>query len=95
MPILRTILRPFDPAFRAARERAMDHLRGAHAGWRVTNALLRAEEPERHVFAVFYADDGPLRVPGRYRLVAVSRLNGTAEELPLSPDSPYWIRGYK
>ncbi|MDH4113848.1 MAG: hypothetical protein OEU89_00125 [Burkholderiaceae bacterium] len=66
-----------------------------HPGWRVTNVILRAEEPDRYVFALFYDDGGPPVVPGRYRIVAVDKPNGIVRELPLSPDSPYWITGYK
>ena len=83
------------PALRAARERAEAHLRLSHPGWRVTNARLRADEPNRYIFVLFYDDGGPPVVPGRYRVVAVCKDDGAVRELPLSPESPYWIRGYK
>ena len=93
--MLRSLLRHFDPTFRIARKSASEHIRRVHPTWHVTNARLRVEESGRYVFAVFYADGGPRVVPGRYRIVAVDKSDGTVHELPLSPDSPYWIRGYK
>lgn len=93
--LLRSLLRRIDPAFRSACERATEHLCTAHPGWCVTNAILRAEEPDRYVFALFYKDGGLPVVPGRYRIVAVDKHDASVSELPLSTDSPYWIRGYK
>lgn len=95
MPFLRRFTRAFDPAFRAAREKAIGHIRSGHPDWRVVNVAVRAEEPVRFVFAVFYQEPGVQVVPGRYTIVAVGRLSGSVEDLPLSPQSPYWIRDLK
>jgi hypothetical protein len=73
----------------------MEHLRGSHPICTVTNAMLRAEEQDRYVFAVFYRQAGPPVVPPRYALVAVGRECSTVEALDTSPTSPYWIRGRK
>lgn len=95
MSLLRLFTRAFDPEFRAAREKAIGHIRAGHLDWRVVNAAVRAEEPDRFVFAVFYQESGLRVVPGRYAIVAVGRRNGSVEDLPLSPQSPYRIRGLK
>jgi len=58
----------------------------------VTNAVVRAEEPGRYVFAVLYRDPVAIVVPTRYVLLAVGRDTGTVEALDTSPASPYWIR---
>jgi hypothetical protein len=84
-----------DPQREAAQARALDHVRALHPSWTVTNGLLRAEEPDRWVFAVCYAEPGVRVVPGRYLLVAVARQGDLTETLETSPRSPYWIRGLK
>lgn len=87
--------RYFDPKIRAARCRAIEYVRAHNPNLLVTNARLRAEEPSRYVFAVFYRDPDLRVVPGRYKLIAMARDGDGIEELNSSPDSPYWIRGLK
>ncbi len=85
---MRWLTRRFDAGFKAARARWLAHLRrDMPAAW-VTNASLRAEEPGRYVFAVFFGDPEVPDVPGRYRLVAVDRAGHTVEDLETTPDSP-------
>ena len=95
MSLFRLPFRRSDPALSAARERAEAHLCRSQPEWQITNARLRADEPDRYVFALFYADGGPPVVPGRYRIVAVGKQDGSVRELPLSQDLPYRIRGYR
>ena len=73
----------------------MEFVEASHQSLSVTNARLRAEEPSRYVFAVFYQEPGVRVAPGRYKLVAVNRTGAEIEELPASPGSPYWIGGLK
>ncbi|MCA9610889.1 MAG: hypothetical protein KC619_35085 [Myxococcales bacterium] len=88
--------RPFgSPELRRARERALEHVRGAHPEVSLGSAKLRAEEPDRFVFAVFYREGDQHVVPGAYRIIAVDRGEGATEELPCTPSSPYWVRGLK
>ena len=87
--------RYFDPKIKAAGCRAIEYLRARKPDHAVTNALLRAEEPSRYVFAVFYGDPNLPVVPGCYAIVAVARVGDGIEELNTSPDSRYWIRGLK
>ena len=56
---------------------------------------LRASEAERFVVAVFYSDSDLPSRPSPYKLYSVARDLAKAEELPCTPDSPYWIRGRK
>lgn len=95
MSLLRLFTRAFDPEFRAAREKAIGHIRAGHLDWRVgkCSRSRRGAGPLR--VAVFYREPGLQVVPGRYTIVAVGRRSGSVEDLPLSPQSPYWIRGLK
>ena len=79
----------------AARQRAMRAVAAARPSHTVTDAVLRAEEEERWVYAVFHHAPGPRGRPGAYALVAVSRDGDAVTELDLHPDSPYWIHGRK
>lgn len=85
----------FDPTFKAARLRAIEHVRRSHPDYVVGSASLRADEPGRHVFAVGYRRDGHRTIPDPYLIVAVPKHVGEVEELVLTPQSPYWIRGRK
>jgi hypothetical protein len=89
------IERPSDADVRAAQRCAEQFVAASRPGCAITNTRLRAKEPSRHVFAVFYAEPGVMVVPGRYVLVAVSRAGGEVVELETSPASPYWMRGFK
>ncbi|MCA9623170.1 MAG: hypothetical protein KC731_29325 [Myxococcales bacterium] len=80
---------------RNARERALEHVRVQDPELSLGSARLRAEEPDRFVFAVFYRQADHRAVPCRFRIVAVPRDDGAAEELPCTPSSPYWVRGLK
>jgi hypothetical protein len=83
----------FDPQRRSARRRACSCLRSHCPNVTVEGARLRAAEPERWVFAVFYSDpDRPIR-PAPYKLIAVERDTGAVSMLDTSPDSPYWYHG--
>jgi hypothetical protein len=83
----------FDPRFKAARGLAMRYVVVRHPTWAVTDACLRAEEPTRYVFAVFYEAPNTQVLPGRYILIAVARHDDSVEQLDTSPESRYWIRG--
>jgi len=85
----------FDQTFKAARQRAIEHVRGTHPDYFVGSASLRADERERHVFAVGYRNPNHRTIPGPYLLVAVPKDGGEVEELMCTPQSPYWIRGRK
>ena len=81
----------------AALSAPLQHVVARNPTFSVLSARLRAEEPSRYVFAVFYQDPEVLAKPARYKLVAVDRdgEDDDVEELVTSPDSPYWIRGRK
>ena len=83
------------PEVAAAQTLAIEYLGTSHPTLTVTDALLRAEERARYVFAVFYRQPGPPTVPPRYALLAVAKDAGSVEALDTSPASPYWIRGRK
>jgi len=84
-----------DPAAEEAMARAAEHVRTGYPDLSVTDASLRATEPSRYVFAVYYRDPSILDIPRRYKLIAVARRDGAVEELEASPHSPYWIRNRK
>jgi hypothetical protein len=73
----------------------MEYVRASNQNLTVSDARLRAEEPSRYVFAVFYRNPDVRVVPGRYKLIAVARDSDGIDELDTTPDSPYWIRGLK
>ena len=54
-----------------------------------------ADEHDRYVFAVFYRELERITIPTPYKVIAVNKRQGSAEELELTPESPYWIRGRK
>lgn len=85
----------FDKPLKEARQRVTDYVKKNHQDLQITNLSLRAKEPTRYIFAVFYNQEDKQVIPGRYLLISISRENGYIEELPTSPDSPYWIRGRK
>ena len=63
-------------------------------GCRVVGVALRVAEPSRYVFAVFY--EGPLpQRPTPYKLIAVHKASGNAEELSLADANQYRLRGYR
>ena len=76
---------------------ALTAVRSCHPDWRAWTASgsVRAVESDRFVVAVFYiAPDVDVRPP-RYVLVALNRDLQFLELLPVSPDSPYYVRGRK
>jgi hypothetical protein len=79
------------PACKATREA----LRRLQASWIVSETRIIANEGARCVIAVFYDAPGISVKPPRYKLFAVSTDLKTIEELPVTPDSPYWIKGRK
>ena len=84
-----------DPHLKAARQRAINHLRRYHPNCHLGTVRLRANEATRYVFAVFYRDPTHPTIPDPYLLLAVPRDCSSVEELECSPHSPYWIRGRK
>ena len=84
----------FDPAVHDAKRKARQYVETNHPHWRVGGVSLRANEPERFVFAVFYTRETPQR-PDPYLLVFVAKQSSIIEEENPSPDSKYWIRGRK
>ena len=87
--------RLFDSNIKAARRRATEFVNTCHPTLSVQSARLRAEEPSRYVFAVFYSEPEVATRPARYKLVAVARQGDAMQELEPSPDSPHWVRGRK
>ena len=85
----------FDAKARAASRRAKQHLAATMPSSAITDLRLRATEPKRWVFAVFYEIPGVKTSPGVYKLVAVARGTEATTVLETTPDSPYWIRGLK
>jgi hypothetical protein len=85
----------FDAKAREASRQAKGHLASTMPSSTVTDVRLRATEPKRWVFAVFYQTPGVYTIPGRYKLLAVARGTEAITVLETSPDSPYWIRGLK
>jgi hypothetical protein len=85
----------FDPQVKAARQRALQHLRLKHPDYIVGSARLRAGETGRYIFAVFYNEPDQPTIPERYLLIAVPKDGASVEELECTPQSPYWIRGRK
>lgn len=94
--IFRTVFRClFDSSFRKAVKTARGFLQEQHPDWEVNEALLRADEPERWVFAVFYEMPVQRTRPSPYQLVIVDKKTNEFGEVEPEPDSPYWIRGRK
>ncbi len=80
---------------RSARAVARRSFAEQHPGWRCQGTSIRAAEESRFVVAVFYQVPGLPSFPAHYKFYAVSRDFRIAEELPCTPESPYWIRGRK
>jgi hypothetical protein len=80
---------------RIAGRRAKKIVEAAHPSFTTCGALLRADEPQRYVFAVFFEEPTVMTRPTRYKLVAVSRDFHILEELDPPHESEYWIRGRK
>jgi hypothetical protein len=85
----------FDAKARSASRRATQHLAATIPSSVITDVRLRATEPERWVFAVFYETPGVKTSPEIYKLVAVARGTEATTVLETTPDSAYWIRGLK
>ena len=56
----------------------------------LSDAWVRAVEPERTVVAVFYQVGSHRVKPSPYKVFAVARHTNQAEELSYDPISPYW-----
>ena len=87
--------RSIDPKIKAAQCRAIEHVQQRYPNLTVTDVSLRAREPTRYVFAVFFREGDEWSMCACYKLVACDRDGEGIEELNASPDSPYWIRGLK
>ena len=76
-----------------ARKAARTYFASQCPEWTFLGTSVRAIEEDRTVVALLY-EAPPVRTkPCRYLLYAVSSIDGSVEELPCSPDSPYWITG--
>ena len=85
----------FDPNAKKAAARARSFVRDRHPEFIVHEVFLRATETDRFVFAVFYSRPSVIVRPTSYCIVAVSRDSDEINELSVSTDSPYWMRGRK
>jgi hypothetical protein len=81
----------------AACRAARDYLAARRPEWKVWTGIRshRATEDDRTVVAVFFQIPGQPTRPARYELFAVSHDLSEVRELPGTPDSQYFIRGYK
>ncbi|QDU55018.1 hypothetical protein Pan181_12030 [Aeoliella mucimassa] len=84
-----------DKESREARKLALQYVADTAPDASVYGASLRADEPSRWVFAVFYTTPQLMIKPMPYRLISVSKSSRSASELPQPPESPYCIRGRK
>lgn len=84
-----------DPQVRDASVAARAGVLSVHPEWKIEESRLRAREPDRYVFAVFYSIPEVVATPMIFQLVAVARGRDSTELLPTNATSPYWIRGRK
>lgn len=85
----------FDSRIKSSGALACSFIGARHPEFIVNGVSLRAREAERFVFAVFYLRASLPARPSSYCIVAVTRDSDEISELPLSPDSRYWITGRK
>ena len=75
--------------------RAREQFQASHPTLQTCGTSLRATEENRFVVAVFYFDPQRPVKPLPYELFGVSKDLMCADELPMSLDSPYRIRGHR
>ena len=80
---------------RAAGRQAAEAVAEAHPEFRIDGTSLRAATEDHFVFAVFFTDFGRLQKPTPYLLATIIRESSEIKIIKPTPDSPYWIRGYK
>ena len=86
--------KPTDDNLKAAAELAVGLVEGDADCIKAVESSLRAEEPDRWVFAVFYERRLP-SCPTPYRLVSVRKPSGPAIEVGNDEFEKYCIRGRK
>jgi hypothetical protein len=92
--MLKGYLRPVVSArARRAIRRAKEAFSREHPRLTCGDAIIRAEEGDRTVVAVFYQDPGRPCKPSPYTLYSVPLGDGSPAEMPASSDSPYLIKG--
>ncbi len=86
----------FNETLNQADQAARSLVEKRHPDWVVCGpAMLRADEGEEYILAVFYEVEGRLERPTPYQLVRVQKTGLESEEIETEPGSPYWIMGRK
>jgi hypothetical protein len=92
--MLKGYLRPLvSVQARRAIRRAKEAFSREHPKLTHGDAIIRAEEDDCTVVAVFYQDPGRPCKPSPYKLYSVPLADGSPAEMTVSRDSPYLIKG--